>query len=165
MDYCMKTSEGLTEDFSNARVVYLTTMSKSGKMSSRPMTNFNRDPYNVVYFPSFKNTKKVSEIEANDRVFITFPCSKKDEFCEIEGRAEVVEGDLVEEKWQWWYLFWHPEMSAYFWDSSKGEHPDRVIINVYPESVKKAKRGEIHLGEGPYMSKVLSDIRREGRST
>ena len=161
----MKTSEGIKEDFGNARVVYLTTISKDGKMRSRPMTNFNKDPYKVVYFPSFKNTKKVSEIKTNNRVFITFPCSKKNEFCEIEGRAEVVEGDLAEEKWQWWYLFWHPEMSAYFWNSSEGEHPDKVIINVYPESVKKARKEEVHLGEGPYMSKVLSNIRQKGLST
>lgn len=161
MNYSMKTIEGIKEDFSNAKVVYLTTISKDGKMRSRPMTNFNKDPYKEVYFPSFKNTEKVSDIKTNNRVFIIFPCSKKNEFCEIEGRAEVVEGALVGEKWQWWYLFWHPEMSDYFWDSSKGEHPDRVIINVYPESVKKTKKEEVHLGEGPYMSKVLSIIRKK----
>jgi hypothetical protein len=40
----MKKIEDATEDFKNARVVYVTTFGARDKQFTRPMTNYNEDP-------------------------------------------------------------------------------------------------------------------------
>ncbi len=131
----MNEIEGMLEDFKKARVVYLTTFS-DGEERSRQMTNLNDDPYKVMWFPTYKDTRKVEDIEKNHRVLLTFPSSREEEYYEIEGRAEFESEEVTAQKWRWWYLYWHPGQRRRFWFPGGAHYPDRVIINVHPKSAR-----------------------------
>lgn len=137
----MKEIEGMLEDFRQARIVHITTF-KDGEERSRPMTNFNEDPYKMIWFPTHRDSRKVGDIKKNPRVLVTFPSSKEGEYYEIEGKAEFESEAVTAEKWQWWYLYWHPAQRKRFWFPGGGGSPDRVIINVHPKSARVVRKGE-----------------------
>jgi general stress protein 26 len=132
----MNKMEGLVEAFKEAKEVFLTTFDEDGTENSRAMTNFNRDPYDVMWFPTEKGTQKVKDIEGNPRVLLTIPCDECGLFYEIEGEAEFEDPEVVKEKWKWWYLSWRPTQRRRFWFPPTLDDPKRVIINVHPKSVK-----------------------------
>ena len=140
--YCdaMKEIEGLVESFKEARMVYLTTF-RDGKERSRKMTNFNEDPYDVIWFPSEMNSRKVEDIKMDPKVLITFPAKKKGEYYEIIGKAELANEDITAEKRRWRYLYWHPSQERRFWRPGGVWTPERAIIDVHPESARLVKKG------------------------
>jgi len=138
-DAGMNRIEGMLEDFKRAKGVFLTTFS-DGEERSRPMTNFNEDPYRAMWFPTYRDTKKVEDIKRNPKVLITFPSSREGEFYEIEGRAEFEDEGVTAEKWRWWYLYWHPSQRNRFWFPGGRHYPDRVIINIHPVSAKIVRK-------------------------
>jgi general stress protein 26 len=104
------------------------------------MTNFNADPYSTFWFPTDIETRKVKDIKDNPRVLVTFPAEKPGTFYEIEGEASFAPESVVEEKWRWWYLYWHPHQRDRFWFPRGGKHPRRVIINIKPRSARIVDR-------------------------
>ncbi len=132
---------GLKEAFREAKVVFLTTF-RDGEEMDRQMTNFNDDPYKRMWFPTNRNTQKVRDIEEDSKVLITFPSSRENEHYEIEGRAEFENDAVTAQKWKWWYLYWHPAQRKRFWLSGSQNNPDRLIINVYPQSARIVKGSE-----------------------
>jgi len=60
------------------------------------MTNLNDDPYRMMYFPTYRDTRKVEGIERDSNVLITFPGSNEGEYYEVRGRAEFEDGAEVE---------------------------------------------------------------------
>jgi general stress protein 26 len=141
-----------TECFKNSKMVYLVTFSKDGKMSSRPMTNLNDNPYETFWFPSYRDTRKISEIKENPKVLVLYQCKKKNQFYEIKGKARFADRHEVEEKWVWWYLYLHPELEDYFWFDQTEPHPERVIIKVEPEAITRLDKSEICYVRGAYKS-------------
>jgi general stress protein 26 len=131
---------GLAENFKRARVVFLTTFTEKGEEHSRKMTNLNEDPYTKIWFPTNTNSRKVKEVKSTPRALITFPATKKGEYYEIEGKAEVETGEEVENKWFWWYLYWRPGQRNRFWFPSKERHPEWAMINIYPTSARLVKK-------------------------
>jgi general stress protein 26 len=137
----MNEIEGMLEDFKRARVVYMTTF-RNGEERNRPMTNLNEDPYNMMWFPTYRDTRKVKDIEENPRVLLTFPSSREEEYYEIEGRAEFESEEVTAQKWRWWYLYWHPGQRRRFWFPGGAHYPDRVIINVHPKSARVVSKSQ-----------------------
>ncbi len=131
----MREIEGLVESFKDARMVYLTTF-RDGEERSRQMTNFNEDPYGVIWFPSDMKSRKIEDIKVNPKVLITFPARKKGEYYEITGKAELADEVVTAEKWRWWYLYWHPAQEGRFWMPGGAWTPERAIIYVHPESAR-----------------------------
>lgn len=123
--------EGMLKDFKRAKIVYLTTFS-DGKERSRPMTNFNENPYKMMWFPTYRNTRKVEDINKNPKILLTFPSSREGEYYEVEGRAELEDERATKEKWRWWYLYWHPAQRRRFWFPGGRHDPNRAIINIHP---------------------------------
>jgi len=146
--------EDAVNSFKKAMIAYFITFNKKGEMHSRPMTNFNDNPYGVIWFPSYNNTRKVGDIKQNKRTLILYPAIEEGKFYEIEGKAELGTRSEVEEKWVWWYLYWHPEMNDYFWFDQTGKHPERVIINVHPENIKKLDKSDVKLIKDTYATLV-----------
>jgi general stress protein 26 len=136
----MREIEGLAESFKDARMVYLTTF-RDGEERSRQMTNFNEDPYGVIWFPSDMKSRKIEDIKDDPKVLITFPAGKKGEYYEITGRAEIADEEITSRKWRWWYLYWHPDQKKRFWMPGGTGTPERAIINVHPESARLVKGG------------------------
>ncbi len=137
----MNEIEGMQEAFGEAKVVFLTTF-RDGEERNRQMTNFNDDPYKRMWFPTDRNTQKVRDIEEDSKVLITFPSSRENEHYEIEGRAEFENDTATAQKWKWWYLYWHPAQRKRFWLSGSQNNPNRLIINVYPQSARIVKGSE-----------------------
>jgi len=136
----MNLIEGMLEDFRQARVVFLTTYNKEGKESTRQMTNFNENPYDIVWFPTDRNTRKVKDIQENPKVLLTFPSSKENEFYEIEGTASLADQATVSARWRWWYLYWHPAQRNRFWFPPDRYTENRAILRISPTFARTVKR-------------------------
>lgn len=130
---------GLQEAFREAKAVYFTTFHE-GEERSRLMTNYNNDPYGMIWFPTKRNTRKAGDIEKNPKVLITFPSLDEGAYYEIEGRAEFEDDSVTAEKWRWWYLYWHPSQRQRFWFPATRKDPNRLIINVYPQSARLVRK-------------------------
>ncbi|MBD3171897.1 hypothetical protein GF326_05440 [Candidatus Bathyarchaeota archaeon] len=59
----MNKIRGMEESFKESKVVYLVTFGSTSEKHSRPMTNFNDDPYNIMWFPTYQDTKKVEVLK------------------------------------------------------------------------------------------------------
>ena len=127
----MKKLKGMLKAFNESKFVYLTTTSKEDKKRTRPMTNFNKSPYKPMWFPSFKDTRKIRDIRYNSLVTISFPAKEWNTWYKIEGEASEASWEEVKEKWKWWLLEWVPEKERkpLLYDNP---FTDRSIIWVKP---------------------------------
>lgn len=133
----MKKIQGIDEAFKKAKVIFMTTFD-GDKENTRQMTNYNESLDKVIWFPTEKDTRKVRDIKKNNKVLLTFPAEKRGEYYEITGEASFASEEEVLEKWEWWWLYWHPSQRDRFWFPR--EHDERrVIINIKPleASLKK----------------------------
>ena len=145
----MKRINGMKESFQHSKIVYMITYTKDGKIHSRPMTNFNDDPYNKIWFPTYRKTRKIKDISENNKVMIIFPNLEDKYYYEIEGEATFEDPEVVKVKWRWWYLYWHPEIADKYIFSNKGQHSERMIINIKPIKAKTLSEDEIkHISQG-----------------
>ncbi len=128
----MNEIEGMKEAFSNAKIVFLTTLGENDEERTRQMTNYNDSPYEAMWFPTFKETRKIEDIKQNSKVMITFPDPIEGRFFEIIGEAELASDTYVRENWKWWYLFWHPSRAEKFSFRSDAPFTNRAIIKVNP---------------------------------
>lgn len=154
MNYSQIFGKDAFECFKNAKVVYMITYGKNGEIHSRPMTNFNDDPNNEIWFPSYRNTQKIKDIENNPKTLILYPGKEKDMFYELVGEAQLADKREVDDKWVWWYLYWHPEMKEYFWFDKTSNHPERVVINIKPERVKTLDKKDITWVDDTYSTLI-----------
>lgn len=147
----MRRIEGMDEAFRRARVVLLTTFSPTGEERARPMTNVNDDPYETIIFPTDKETRKVGDIQANNRVLITFPGEEQGTYYEIEGRAHLAEAQEVRESWFWWYIYWHPHLGERYLTPQEGFWERKAVIHVKSISARQ--------GLGEKVEKVRRDLK------
>ena len=135
----------------------MVTFGKNNEPHSRPMTNFNDNPYANLWFSTYTKTRKVDDLKHNPKTLILFPDSEKNNFYEIEGHATFASDEVVEEKWVWWYLYWHPEQENMFWfDPSM--HIDKSIIYVHPVSVKTIPMKDIDYIHESYKTVIPIEI-------
>ncbi len=134
----MEKINGLKDAFKKAKIVFLTTFD-GDKENTRRMTNFNDDPYETFWFPTERDTKKVRDIEKNNKVLLTFPATEKGEYYEITGEASFASDQEVSMKWEWWWLYWHPAQKNRFW-FPRGDIERKVILNIQPIEAKLVKR-------------------------
>lgn len=129
---------GIDEAFKKAKVVFMTTY-EGDKENTRQMTNYNDKLGDLIWFPTEKDTKKVRDIKKNNKVLITFPAGKRGEYFEVTGEASFASDQEVLEKWEWWWLYWHPAQRDRFWFPR--EHDERrVIINIAPKEARLVKK-------------------------
>jgi len=148
----MREIPGMKDSFREASVVYLVSFGVKNEKHSRPMTNFNKDPYSKIWFPTYKDTQKVNDIKKNEKVLIILPDSNKDQFYQIEGKAEFEDPEVTREKWRWWYLYWHPEMRDRFWFNPQVGEENRMIINVHPVKASILTKSEVEYISQGYKS-------------
>jgi len=136
----MQRDKAFEEDFSKAKMVYLITYDESGEENSRPMTNYSEDPYREIWFPTENETQKIKDIKNNRSVKVLVPSRKKGYYHQIEGTAELEDQDVVEQKWEWWYLSWRPTQRRWFWFPPGLDTDKRAIIKIKPEKRTLVKR-------------------------
>ena len=134
----MEKIPGLDDAFKKAKVVFMTTYD-GDKENTRQMTNYNDSLGDPIWFPTERDTKKVRDIEKNNKVLLTFPASKKGEFYEVSGEASFASDREVLEKWEWWWLYWHPAQRDRFWFPRERDER-RVIINIKPTEARLVKK-------------------------
>ena len=134
----MEKIPGIEKAFQKAKVVFMTTYD-GNKENTRQMTNFNEDLERIIWFPTERDTKKVKDIEKNNKVLLTFPAEKRGDYYEIEGEASFAPNEEVLEKWEWWWLYWHPSQKDRFWFPRERD-ARRVIINIKPITAKLVKK-------------------------
>ncbi len=132
----MERSKEFEDSFKEAKMVYLITYDEDDGENSRPMTNYSEDPYEQIWFPTDKETQKVKDIKNNPRVKVLVPSKKKGFYYEIEGNAEFEDQEVVNQKWQWWYLSWRPNQRRWFWFPPGLNEDKRTIINIKPTGIK-----------------------------
>ncbi len=133
----MRRIEGMGEAFRRARVVLFTTFSAAGEERVRPMTNVNEDPYETMSFPTDRDTRKVGDIQVNNRVLITFPGEEPGTYYEIEGEAHLAEPQEVRESWFWWYIYWHPHLGERYTTPQEGFWERKAMIHVKPVAARQ----------------------------
>ena len=99
----------MLEAFKESKQVFLTTTSKDGVKSTRPMTNYNKSPYVSMWYPSFKATQKIKDVTENPEAVIRFPAEEENKWFHVQGNARLAPWEEVKESWKWWYLEWVPE--------------------------------------------------------
>jgi len=134
----MEKIPGLEKAFLKAKVIFMTTYDGS-KENTRQMTNYNKELDDILWFPTERDTKKVKDIEKNNNVLLTFPAEKRGEYFEIMGEASLASDEEVLEKWEWWWLYWHPAQRDRFWFPRERDER-RVIINIRPKSARVVTR-------------------------
>ena len=134
----MNKPSGLDDAFKKAKVVFMTTFS-GDEERTRQMTNYNDNLDEVIWFPTERDTRKVKDISENSKVLITFPASKRGEYFEVEGEASFASDREVLEKWEWWWLYWHPAQKERFWFPREKDER-RVIINIAPKAARLVKK-------------------------
>lgn len=134
----MQKIPGLDEAFKKAKVVFMTTY-EGNKEHTRQMTNFNEELDGLIWFPTERDTRKVRDINKNSKVLLTFPAKKQGEYYEVEGEASFATEEEVLEKWEWWWLYWHPAQRDRFW-FPKTRDERRVIINIKPVKSRLVKK-------------------------
>ena len=137
----MQKIEGMQEAFRESKQVYLTTTSEKGEKKTRPMTNYNKSPYEEMWFPSFRDTRKIKDIMKNSEVIISFPGEEENKWYKIRGTARLVPWEEVRKKWRWWLLEWVPEEDK---RPLRYDDPflDRSIIWIKPETAYIDKQKE-----------------------
>jgi general stress protein 26 len=104
----MNKLEGILEAFKEAKQVFLTTRNSDGEARTRVMTNFNESPFESMWFPSFKETRKVEDIRMNPMVVVSFPTKEEGKWYRIKGKARLAPWEEVRKMWRWWLLEWLP---------------------------------------------------------
>jgi general stress protein 26 len=133
----MNKLSGIDEAFKKAKVVFMTTF-KDEEERTRQMTNYNETLGELIWFPTEKDTRKVEDIKKNNKILLTFPAGKKGEYFEVTGEASFASDEEVLEKWEWWWLYWHPAQKERFWFPREKDER-RVIINIEPKEARLVK--------------------------
>jgi general stress protein 26 len=127
---------GLAESFRKSKIVFMITYGESGEEHSRAMTNLNENPYGVMWFPTATSTRKVDDIKKNKKVLLLFPSPDGEWYYELEGEGSFATRGEVEEKWIWWWLYWHPHQAERYWEPQRDGHPERTIVKLRPVSAR-----------------------------
>ncbi|GAB3830552.1 pyridoxamine 5'-phosphate oxidase family protein [Kribbella italica] len=119
-----------------AKISMLTTMTGTGKHVSRPMAVQEVEFDGDLWFFAYDRSDKVTQLQANPQVNVSFSNDKASEWTSISGSAEIVhDRDKAEELWSAPLKVWFPDgldtpgltlikihaESAEYWDSPKSK--------------------------------------------
>lgn len=120
----------------------LTTQSSDGQLTARPMSNNGEVEFDGdVWFFSGANTRKVSEVEAEPTVHLSYADIEHYRFVSMSGSAEIVR-DVAKKN-----ALWMEELERWFDDGPESE--EIVLIKVTPTVVaywNGEDQGEVRLG-------------------
>jgi general stress protein 26 len=144
--------EGMAESFKEDKIVFLTTYGEDGE-HTRPMTNFNEDPYVTFWFPSDADTRKVRDIQGNSNVSVSFPAAQHGRFYVIEGEGYLASQAVIRDRWRWWWLYWHPHAEEMYPQPQSSDYfAKKAIIMIKPLRAR--------IVEGGYVERLLRSMPR-----
>jgi len=120
----------------------LTTVYDDGSLHSCPMySNDEVDSDGTLWFFTYTNSHRVSEIEHNQQVNVSFTSSQKQRYVSISGTAQLVKDhNKMEELWRPELQTWFPQglnepdlallkvsiKRVDYWDSRSSYHPQTI---------------------------------------
>jgi general stress protein 26 len=117
----------VTELIRDGRIAMLTTMTADGRHQSRPMGLQEADFDGDLWFFAFSDSDKVSQIQQNPQVNVTFGTSKN-AWVSVSGAAEVVDDRAKAAE------LWSAPLKAWFPDGL--DTPELRLIRVKAESAE-----------------------------
>lgn len=112
----------------NAQVGMLTTTTAEGKQVSRPMGLQEAEFDGDLWFFAYDDSAKVTQIEANPEVNVSFSDTKNASWTSIAGRAEIVNDRAKAEE------LYTPALKAWFPDGL--ETPGLTLIKIHPDTAE-----------------------------
>jgi general stress protein 26 len=112
----------LNELIKDTEVAMLTTSTADGTLHSRPMVTQDVDPQGSLWFLTRKDSSKISEVQSERHVNVSFAEPKDSRFVSVSGTVELVEDrKKIEQVWNPMYKAWFPRGL---------EDPEIVLIKV-----------------------------------
>jgi general stress protein 26 len=108
-------------------VAVLVTVDKDGALDARPMGCLGHGD-RTLWFMTFRHADKLSEIETNQHVLVSYARSAKYQFAAVSGKARLVEDQSkIRELWREGFRTWFPDGPA---------SPNIALIAVDMETAK-----------------------------
>jgi general stress protein 26 len=118
----------LAELIKGIKVVMLTTVCADGSLRSRPMVTQDKEFDGTLWFFTPAESPKVSEVEHEQRVNVSYADHDKERYVSVSGTARLVrDRDTIKE-------FWGPALRAWF---PKGpDDPELALLRVEVEKAE-----------------------------
>jgi general stress protein 26 len=120
--------EALKEKIKDIKFASLTTLELDGDLHSRPMSTHDVDADGTLWFLTYKNSNKVREIQANNRVSLSYADHSADTYVAASGTAQVVDDR------QKIHELWNDGLKAWFPDGP--DDPNITLLRVKPHQAE-----------------------------
>lgn len=120
----MLTKEKVFDLIKDHDIGMMTNINEDGKLVSHPMTRKGDLTDDVLWFFSYKDSEKVTELMKNNTVSVTFA---DDDFISISGHVEFVD-DLAKKK-----ELWSRDLKAFY---DEPENDRIILLKVTMDSVE-----------------------------
>ena len=105
----IKKARELSAKLKDIKIAMLTTSTADGKQHSRPMYSFEMKDDGILWFFISKDSRKVTEIKADQNILLNYSNPQSDLYIVINGIAEVSEDKAkIEELWSDRFKIWFP---------------------------------------------------------
>lgn len=152
----------LDELVKGIHICMMTTVAKDGSMDSRPMAMQNKPFEGALWFLTRGSSEKVSEVEGDRHVTLTFAEPKDSKYITLKGTA-VVSNDRakIKDLWNPMYKAWFPGgeddpeiavmrvdvRTADYWEASSSK---LVVMAKY--AIAAASGGSVPVGESGHIT-------------
>jgi general stress protein 26 len=154
--------EKITELVKGIHICMMTTLSKDGRMSSRPMAVQDTPFDGTLWFLTRNTSEKVSEVAKDEHVTLTFAEPKDSKYIALKGVASVSEDrGKIKELWNPMYKAWFPkgeddpEIAVLKVDVSEADYWEASglkIVMLAKYAVAAATGGKIEIGEAGHVT-------------
>jgi len=114
----------IAKQIKGIRIAMLTTVALDGSLHSRPMAVQEQEFDGDLWFFTGKNSVKVDELEANDRVNVAFVSPDDNRYVSITGKAKLVLDQAKIDE------LYSPAIKAWFPDGK--DDPNIALLHVDP---------------------------------
>ena len=118
-------AQKLYELIKNAKICMMTTIEPDGILHSRPMHNQQADEAGDLWFFTYFQSPKTTEISKDNHVNLAYSDPDKQHYVSVSGTAEIIrDKQAIEEKWSEGMRVWFPKGT---------DEPGIALIRVHPQ--------------------------------
>jgi general stress protein 26 len=154
--------EKIAELVKDIHIAMMTTITKDGTMSSRPMAVQNTPFDGTLWFLTRSNSGKVEEVDRDEHVTLTFAEPKSSKYIAVKGTASVSQDrGKIKELWNPMYKAWFPQgqddpqiavmrvdvTEADYWEAS-----DSKLVVLLKYAAAALTNGKMPVGESGHIA-------------
>ncbi len=107
----------------------LTTITENGSLHSRPMSvNGEIEPNGDLWFFTYADTAKVTEVDRIEQVSVSFSAPEKQRYVALSGTAQTIRDRAKMQE------LWKPELKAWF--PQELDEPEIALLKVTVETAE-----------------------------